>query len=61
MDQTGEDLVEVHTSDTHFFMIKKWVEEVGGIWDLKKIYSEDFETSAGLMSKNLLCILNTKF
>ena len=23
MDQTGEDLVEVHTSDTHFFMIKK--------------------------------------
>ena len=26
MDQTGEDLVEVvHTSDTHFLWLKKWV------------------------------------
>ena len=62
MDQTGEDLVEVQTSDTHFLWLKKneW-KRLGEFGIKRKVYSEDFETSAGLMSKNLLCILNTKF
>ena len=60
MDQTGEDLVEVHTSDTHFLWLKKWVEEVGGIWDLKKDIQWRFWDFSWLNVKKLAMYIEYK-